>query len=106
MAPDYRNSAPSTLDWVLEHFSVTPVLNEGEKCGGWFPEPSPSVLGSEWTLAQRLMDVLLPSGQFLLSLSIIVSALLSLLIEPMAAGKVAFFRTGKGFRLMPSLCFL
>ena len=38
-------------------------------------------------------------------LSIIV-CLLSLLIEPMAAGKVAFFKAGTGFRLMPSLCFL
>ena len=38
-------------------------------------------------------------------LSIIV-CLLSLLIEPMAAGKVAFLRDGMGFRFMPSLCFL
>ena len=36
----------------------------------------------------------------------IIVCLLSLLIEPMAAGKVAFFRAGTGFRLMPSLCFL
>ena len=68
MGPHYRNSASSALNWVLEHFSVTPALNGGKKCGGRFPGPSPSVLGSEWTLAQGLVDVLLPSGQSWLSL--------------------------------------
>ena len=38
------------------------------------------------------------------SLSIIV-CLLSLLIDPRAALKVAFFRAGTGFRLLPSLRF-
>ena len=63
MAPHYRNSAPSALDWVLEHFSVTPVLNGGEKRSGQFLGLSSSVLGSEWTLAQGLVDVLLPNDQ-------------------------------------------
>ena len=66
--PNYKSSVPSALDWVLEHFSVTPVLSGGEKCGGRFPGPSPSVLGSEWTLTQGLVDVLLPSGQSWFSL--------------------------------------
>ena len=56
------------LRWVLEHFSVTPVLNGGNKCGGRFPGPLPSVLGSEWTLAQGLVDVLLHNGQYWSSL--------------------------------------
>ena len=38
-------------------------------------------------------------------LSVIV-CLLYLVISPLAVGKVAFFRTGTGFRFMPSLCFL
>ena len=68
LVPHYKSSVPSALDWVLEHFSVTPVLNGDEKCGGQFPGPSPSVLGSEWPLTQGLVDVLLPNGQSLFSL--------------------------------------
>ena len=66
LAPHYKSSVPSALNWVLEHFSVTPVLNGGEKCGGRFPGPSPSVLGSEWTLTQGLVE--LPNGQSWFSL--------------------------------------
>ena len=39
------------------------MVNGIENYSGWLPEPSPSVLGSEWTLAQGLVDVLLPNGQ-------------------------------------------
>ena len=58
-----------------------------------------SGIGGRVTAQWPILVVSLPP------LSIIV-CFLSLLIEPMAAGKVASFRAGMGFKLMPSICFL
>ena len=99
---------PSALDWVLEYFPDAPVLIGSKKCGGWFPEPSPSVLGSEWTLAWGWVGVLLPNG---LSWSFLCHPSQSYHLSPFpsrrsqGSRKGCFFRAGTGFRLLPSLRF-